>query len=49
MRRKAKVASIFGPGILDLAHKPDEYGGVEDRLDSATVTERSLIGLLAKP
>jgi len=49
MRRKAKVASIFGPGILDLAHKPDEYVGVEDMLDCAKVMGRSLIELLAKP
>ena len=27
----------YGPGILDLAHQPDEYVGVEDMLDAATV------------
>ncbi|MCG7494610.1 acetylornithine deacetylase/succinyl-diaminopimelate desuccinylase family protein [Thalassobius sp. Cn5-15] len=39
----------YGPGILDLAHKPDEYVGVEDMLDSANVMGRSLIDLLVKP
>jgi succinyl-diaminopimelate desuccinylase len=39
----------YGPGILDLAHKPDEYVGVEDMIDSAKVMGRSLIDLLAKP
>nr|WP_319384995.1 hypothetical protein [uncultured Roseibium sp.] len=37
------------PGILDLAHKPDEYAGVEDILDAAMAPCRSLIDLLAKP
>ena len=27
----------YGPGILDLAHQPDEYVGVDDMLDAATV------------
>ncbi|WP_420569206.1 acetylornithine deacetylase/succinyl-diaminopimelate desuccinylase family protein [Thalassovita sp.] len=39
----------YGPGILDLAHKPDEYVGVDDMLDSAKVMGRSLIELLASP
>ncbi|MCV0425428.1 MAG: acetylornithine deacetylase/succinyl-diaminopimelate desuccinylase family protein [Roseibium sp.] len=39
----------YGPGILDLAHKPDEYVGVDDMLDSAKVMGRSLIELLARP
>ena len=38
----------YGPGILDLAHKPDEYVGVEDMIDSAKVMGRALIDLLAK-
>jgi len=36
----------YGPGILDLAHKPDEYVGVDDMLDSAKVMARSLASLL---
>lgn len=46
---KLKNCIAYGPGILDLAHKPDEYVGVEDMLDSAKVMGRSLIALLAKP
>lgn len=44
---KLKNCIAYGPGILDLAHKPDEYVGVEDMLDSAKVMGRSLISLLA--
>ncbi len=36
----------YGPGILDLAHKPDEWVGIQDMLDSARVMGRSLIELL---
>ena len=46
---KLKNCIAYGPGILDLAHKPDEYVGVEDMLDSAKVMGRSLIELLARP
>lgn len=44
---KLKNCIAYGPGILDLAHKPDEYVGVEDMLDSAKVMGRALIDLLA--
>ena len=27
----------YGPGILDLAHQPDEYVGIDDMVDSAKV------------
>ncbi|NIZ11464.1 acetylornithine deacetylase/succinyl-diaminopimelate desuccinylase family protein [Pseudooceanicola sp. HF7] len=37
----------YGPGILDLAHKPDEYIGIEDMLRSAEVMALSLAELLA--
>lgn len=46
---KLKNCIAYGPGILDLAHKPDEYVGVDDMLDSAKVMGHSLIELLAKP
>jgi succinyl-diaminopimelate desuccinylase len=46
---KLKNCIAYGPGILDLAHKPDEYVGVDDMLDSAKVMGRSLIELLASP
>ena len=45
---KLKNCIAYGPGILDLAHKPDEYVGVEDMLDSAKVMGRSLIELLVR-
>ncbi|MFP7672100.1 acetylornithine deacetylase/succinyl-diaminopimelate desuccinylase family protein [Marivita sp. S0852] len=36
----------YGPGILELAHKPDEWIGISDMLDSAKVMARSLERLL---
>ncbi|MEP5092197.1 MAG: M20/M25/M40 family metallo-hydrolase, partial [Paracoccaceae bacterium] len=45
---KLKNCIAYGPGILELAHKPDEYVGVDDMIDSAKVMGHSLITLLAK-
>ena len=36
----------YGPGILDLAHQPDEYVGVDDMVDSAKVMALTLLDLL---
>ena len=36
----------YGPGILDLAHQPDEYVGITDMLDSAKVMAIALDDLL---
>ena len=36
----------YGPGILDLAHQPDEYVGVDDMIDSAKVMALTLHQLL---
>ena len=36
----------YGPGILDLAHQPDEYVGIDDMLDSAKVMALTLLDLL---
>ncbi len=36
----------YGPGILDLAHQPDEYVGVDDMVDAATVMALALADLL---
>ncbi len=36
----------YGPGILDLAHQPDEYVGITDMVDSAKVMGLALIDLL---
>jgi succinyl-diaminopimelate desuccinylase len=34
---KLRDCIAYGPGILDLAHQPDEYVGIEDMLNSAKV------------
>lgn len=36
----------YGPGILDLAHQPDEYVDIDDMLDSAKVMALSAYNLL---
>jgi succinyl-diaminopimelate desuccinylase len=36
----------YGPGILDLAHQPDEWVGIDDMLDSAKVMALTLLDLL---
>lgn len=41
-----KNCIAYGPGILDLAHQPDEWVGVEDMIDSAKVMALSLEDLL---
>ena len=41
-----KDCVAYGPGILDLAHQPDEYVGIEDMVDSAKVMGLALHRLL---
>jgi succinyl-diaminopimelate desuccinylase len=36
----------YGPGILTLAHQPDEYVGIQDMIDSAKVMATALHNLL---
>jgi succinyl-diaminopimelate desuccinylase len=36
----------YGPGILDLAHQPDEYVGIDDMVDAAKVMALALAELL---
>ncbi|NCM97687.1 MAG: succinyl-diaminopimelate desuccinylase, partial [Rhodobacterales bacterium] len=43
---KLKNCIAYGPGILELAHQPDEYVGVDDMIASAEVMARSLVTLL---
>ncbi len=43
---KLKNCIAYGPGILEMAHKPDEYIGVDDMVDSAQVMAMSLLDLL---
>jgi succinyl-diaminopimelate desuccinylase len=38
----------YGPGILDLAHQPDEWVGVDDMVASAKVMAASALTLLAR-
>jgi succinyl-diaminopimelate desuccinylase len=38
----------YGPGILDLAHQPDEYVGIQDMIEAAQVMGRTLQALLLK-
>jgi succinyl-diaminopimelate desuccinylase len=43
---KLKNCIAYGPGILDLAHQPDEWVGVQDMVDSAKVMALTLRELL---
>ncbi len=43
---KLKNCIAYGPGILDLAHQPDEWVGVQDMIDSAGVMALVLEELL---
>lgn len=43
---RLKNCIAYGPGILDLAHKPDEYVGIDDMVDAAQVMALSLLDLL---
>ncbi|MBA3324992.1 MAG: acetylornithine deacetylase/succinyl-diaminopimelate desuccinylase family protein [Rhodobacteraceae bacterium] len=43
---RLKNCVAYGPGILDLAHQPDEYVGVDDMLDAALVMALALAELL---
>lgn len=45
---KLKNCIAYGPGVLELAHKPDEWIGVSDMLDSAKIMAHSLEQLLVK-
>ena len=44
---RMKNCIAYGPGILDLAHQPDEYIGVDDMLTSAKVMAITLADLLS--
>ncbi|NDR56906.1 acetylornithine deacetylase/succinyl-diaminopimelate desuccinylase family protein [Aliiruegeria sabulilitoris] len=46
---RLKNCIAYGPGILDLAHQPDEWVGVDDMLDSAKVMALTLAELLLSP
>jgi succinyl-diaminopimelate desuccinylase len=44
---KLKNCIAYGPGVLDLAHQPDEWIGVQDMIDSAKVMALVLEDLLS--
>ena len=44
---RLKNCIAYGPGILDLAHQPDEWVGVQDMVDAAQVMALTLAELLA--
>lgn len=46
---KLKNCIAYGPGILDLAHQPDEWVGIDDMIDSAQVMALTLSELLNLP
>ena len=41
-----KNCIAYGPGILELAHQPDEYIEIEDMIDSTNIMGNTLIDLL---
>ncbi len=43
-----KDCVAYGPGLLELAHQPDEYVGVEDMLDAAKIMAAAALRLLAR-
>ncbi|MFC7704395.1 acetylornithine deacetylase/succinyl-diaminopimelate desuccinylase family protein [Plastorhodobacter daqingensis] len=43
---RLKNCIAYGPGVLDLAHQPDEWIGVQDMVDSAKVMALTLAELL---
>ena len=45
---RLKNCIAYGPGILDLAHKPDEYVGIDDMVQSAQVMALALQDLLTE-
>jgi succinyl-diaminopimelate desuccinylase len=43
---KLKDCIAYGPGVLDLAHQPDEWVGIRDMVDAAKVMALSTLELL---
>jgi succinyl-diaminopimelate desuccinylase len=43
---RLKNCIAYGPGVLDLAHQPDEWVGIDDMVDSAKVMALTLAELL---
>jgi succinyl-diaminopimelate desuccinylase len=45
---RLKECIAYGPGVLDLAHQPDEWIGIKDMVDSAKVMALSATELLTR-
>ena len=45
---RLKNCIAYGPGLLELAHKPDEYIDVDDMMDSAKVMGLCLVDILTE-
>jgi succinyl-diaminopimelate desuccinylase len=45
---RLKDCIAYGPGVLDLAHQPDEWVGIQDMVDSAKVMARAAMDLLTR-
>ena len=43
---KLRACIAYGPGILDLAHQPDEYVGVQELVDSAKIMALATLQLM---
>ena len=46
---RLKNCIAYGPGLLELAHKPDEYIEVDDMIDSTKVMAQALMEILLPP
>jgi succinyl-diaminopimelate desuccinylase len=48
MMRSGQLRDViaYGPGILDLAHQPDEYVGIQELVDSAKVMALAALSLM---
>ncbi|HEY2836116.1 MAG TPA: acetylornithine deacetylase/succinyl-diaminopimelate desuccinylase family protein [Rhizomicrobium sp.] len=45
---KLKDCIAYGPGVLDLAHRPDDWVGIQDMVDSAKVMAVASVNLLTR-
>jgi succinyl-diaminopimelate desuccinylase len=45
---RLKDCIAYGPGVLDLAHQPDEWVGIDDMTNSAKVMARAAYDLLTR-
>ncbi len=45
---RLKDCIAYGPGVLDLAHQPDEWVGIQDMVDAAKVMAVSAMSLLTR-